>query len=103
MTETTSQFLSYRNSRDPIELNVRPSMNVNRTLANIIESPMRRVDTEYLDGYLEFGDRVSADYSFKYFAVEHSVAVLYGPNRTPFVHYALEIAPEKFTLVQVVT
>ena len=47
---------------------------------------MRRVDTEYLDGYLEFGDRVSADYSFKYFAVEHSVAVLYGPNRTPFVH-----------------
>ena len=98
LTETTTQFLSYRNSRDPIELNVRPAMNVNRTLADIIESPMRRVDTEYLDGYLEFGDRVSADYSFKYFAVEHSVAVLYGPNRTPFVHYALEIAPEKFTL-----
>ncbi len=26
------------------------------------------------------------------------MAVLYGPNLTPFVHYALEIAPEKFSL-----
>ena len=98
LTEATSQFLAGRNSVDPIQLTLRPNMESGRTLANIIESPLRRIDTEYLDGYLEFGDRVSADYTFKYFSVDHSMAVLYGPNLTPFVHYALEIAPEKFSL-----
>ena len=98
LTEATSQFLEGRNSRDPIQLTLRPNMAVNRTLANIIESPLRRIDTEYLDGYLEFGDRVSADYTFRYFSADHSMAVLYGPNLTPFIHYAVEIAPEKFTL-----
>ena len=98
LTEATSQFLSRRNTEDPTELNVRPSSNADRTLANIIESPLRRLDTEYLDGYLEFGDRVSADYTFRYFSSDHSMAVLYGPNLTPFIHYALEIAPENFTL-----
>ncbi|MFQ5790428.1 MAG: GWxTD domain-containing protein [Acidobacteriota bacterium] len=98
LTEPVGSFLSGRNTRDPLLLQVRPSMGVDADLARIAESPMRRVDTDYLDGYLRYGDRVSADYSFRFVPNRKYFAVLVGPKSTPFVHYSIELDPENFSL-----
>lgn len=98
LTEPTSQHLSGRNTRDPLELTVRPPMNVQRVFADIVEAPKKRVDTSYLDAYLRYGDKVSAEYSFKYVPSRASFAVLTGPKDTRFVHYAVEIEPKNFSL-----
>jgi GWxTD domain-containing protein len=98
LSEPTSSILSPRNTRDPLLLQVRPSMSVDRNLAEIDEYPVKKIDTDYLDGYRRYGNRVSADYSFNYVANRSTFAVLMGPDNTPFVHYSIELDPASLSL-----
>ena len=98
LTENTGyDMFSGRNERDPLELQLRPAMNVQRVMADIEMSPTRRVDTRDLEGFKRFGHMVRADYSFKYFQSRSGYAVLYGPNNIPFLHFAFDIDPANFT------
>ncbi len=97
LTEMSSGFLAARNTIQPLEMRVRPASNVQRVLVDIENAPKRRIDTDYLKGYRQFGDRVTADYSFRFFSSRSTFAVLYGPGDTPFLHYAFEIDPSDFT------
>ena len=67
---------------DPtIPLNVRPSMSSNLVLGIARESGRSGVDTDYIDGYRRYGNRVSSEYSFKYISNRDYWTVLYGPRR----------------------
>ena len=96
LTEMGANVL--RASRDPNSRFFRPSMSNNFTMANIVESPKRRVDTEYLEGYLRYGERVSVEYSFRFIPSRFYATVLPGPDNTPFVHFIIEIDPENFSV-----
>jgi GWxTD domain-containing protein len=98
LTDPTSGFLSARNTRQPLTPYVRPPMGVENTLARIEESPQRLVSTDYLDGYLRYRDKVTAEYSFRFVPSRQYFALLIGPQDTPFVHLSLELDPESFTL-----
>jgi GWxTD domain-containing protein len=98
LTEPVGGFLSARNSRQPITSFVKVPINVENVIANIVESPLRRVDTDYLEGYERYKDKVTADYSFRFVPSREVHAVFYGPEDVPFVHYALELDPENFSL-----
>ncbi len=98
LSEPTSSMFSARNTIDPSLLQVRPSMSVERNLADIEEYPMKKVNTDYLQGYLRYGDRVSADYSFNYVDSRSVFKLLMGPGGTPFVHYSIELDPQNLTL-----
>lgn len=98
LTEPVSSFLSARNTRDPQLLQVRPSMGVDVHLADIVESPKRRVSTDYVDAYLRYRGAVSADYSFNFVPNRKYFAVLSGPENTAFVHYSIELDPASFSL-----
>jgi GWxTD domain-containing protein len=98
LTEPVGDFVSARNTRQPMTQYVRPPINVEMVIANIEESSRKRVDTGYLDGYLRYKDLVSADYSFRFVPSRQFYAVLAGPENTPFVHYSVEIDPEHFSL-----
>jgi GWxTD domain-containing protein len=98
LTEPTADMFFARNTRDPLMDQVRPSLTVDRNLAEIEEYATKKVNTNYLDGYLKFGNRVSADYSFNYIANRATFAVLEGPGGTSFIHYSIEVAPEHLTL-----
>jgi GWxTD domain-containing protein len=100
LTEQVGDFLSARNTYQPITPYVRPPMNVEVTIANIEESPIRKVRTDYLDAYLRYRDQVSADYSFRFVPSRQCYAVFHGPQDIPFVHYSVELDPENFSLEQ---
>ena len=87
-----------RNSRDPTLMQVRPSMSVDRNLLDIEEYQIKKIDADYLQGYLDFGNRVSADYSFNFVESRAAFAVLIGPGETPFVHYSIELDPQNLSL-----
>jgi GWxTD domain-containing protein len=76
----------------------RPAFGTDILLARIETSAKRNVRDDYADAYLRYGNRVSADYSFRYVPSESAFAVLYGPDSTPFVHFTVELAPENFAL-----
>ncbi len=65
-------------------------------LARIEESPKRGVRTDYVDGWLRYGKRVSADYSFNFVPSRSTFAVLLGPEGSRFLQYAVEIDFENF-------
>ncbi len=67
-------------------------------MARIEESPKRAIRTDYVDAWLRYGNRVSAEYSFNYVPSRSVFSVLVGPEAMPFVHYAIEIDPQHFTL-----
>ena len=60
-------------------------------MGRIEESPTRAVNTSYLDGWLLYGNRVSADYSFNFVPSRSTFAILLGPDATSFLHYAVEL------------
>lgn len=76
----------------------RPAFGTDILLARIEMSAKRNVRSDYADAYLRYGNRVSADYSFRYVPNESGFAVLYGPDSTPFVHFSVELSPENFAL-----
>ncbi|MGH9388415.1 MAG: hypothetical protein ACRD1Z_02295, partial [Vicinamibacteria bacterium] len=65
-------------------------------LARIEESPKRAVRTDYVDAWLRYGKRVSADYSFNFVPSRSTFAVLLGPGGSQFLQYAVEIDFENF-------
>ncbi len=65
-------------------------------LARIEESPKRAVRTDYVDGWMRYGKRVSADYSFNFVPSRSTFAVLLGPGGSHFLQYAVEIDFENF-------
>ncbi len=98
LTEPVGSFLAARNSRQPLTSFVKVPINVENVIANIEESPQRRVSVDYLDAYLRYKDKVTADYSFRFVPSRQYYAVFYGPEDTPFVHYSLELDPANFSL-----
>ncbi len=98
LTDPNASFLSATNTRAPRLDTVRPSMSVGKNLLDITNSPMTRVDTEEIEGYLRYGDRVTAEYSFRFVKSASDFRVLLGPRNTPFIHYTIQLAPEDFTL-----
>jgi len=99
LTEASAGILSGGPRRDSTVTGFRtPSMSTDITLANIAESPKRRVGTEDLDGFLRHGHRVSAEYSFRFVPNRFEAVVLPGPDDTPFVHFILELDPEHFSV-----
>lgn len=65
-------------------------------ISRIEDSPKRAVRTDYVDGWLRYGKRVSAEYSFNYVPSRHTFAVLFGPDGTPFLQYAVELDLDNF-------
>ncbi len=98
LTDPHADFLSATNTIAPALLTVRPSMSVDKNFIDILESPYRMVDMDEIEGYLRHGDRVSAEYSFRFVKSQSDFRVLVGPRNTPFIHYSLLLAPEDFTL-----
>jgi GWxTD domain-containing protein len=89
-------------SLDPAEPadmeNARPSLGNEVMLARIYDSPKRAIRADYADAWLDYGDRVSAEYSFNFVPSRSAFAVLYGPDGTPFVHFSVEIDPQNFSM-----
>ncbi len=98
LTDPHADFLSATNTISPQLQTVRPSMSVERNLIDIEESPHELVDLEEIEGYLRYGDRVTAEYSFRFVTNQADFRVLVGPRNIPFIHYTVELAPEDFAL-----
>ncbi len=98
LTEPVGDFLAARNSRQPITSLVKVPINVEAVIANIEETPRKRVSVDYLDAYLRYKDKVTADYSFRFVPSRQYYAVFHGPEDTPFVHFSLELDPANFSL-----
>jgi GWxTD domain-containing protein len=60
-------------------------------MTRIEDSPKRAVNTDYLDGWLQYGNRVSAEYSFNFVPSRSTFAILLGADGTPFLNYAVEL------------
>ncbi len=73
-----------------------PLLGTEVMLARIEESPKRAVRTDYVDGWLRYGKRVSADYSFNFVPSRSTFAVLLGPGGSHLLMYAVEIDFENF-------
>jgi len=78
--------------------NPSPSLAAGLLVGRIQDSPYRAVRTDYLDAWLRYGNRVSAEYSFNYVPSRGVFTVLIGPELTPFVHYGIELDPQHFSL-----
>lgn len=98
LTDAHADFLSATNTIAPRLDTVRPSMSVDKNFIDITESPQKIVDLEEIEGYLRYGDRVTAEYSFRFVKSEADFRVLVGPRNTPFIHYTVKLAPEDFSL-----
>ena len=98
LTDPHADFLSATNTIAPRLDTVRPSMSVEKNLVDIAESPYKLVDLEEIEGYLRYGDRVTAEYSFRFVKSEADFRVLVGPRNTPFIHYSVKLAPDDFAL-----
>ncbi|MGH9463653.1 MAG: tetratricopeptide repeat protein, partial [Vicinamibacteria bacterium] len=69
-------------------------------LAQIYETPFRRLDTSYVDAARDAHGLVETDYLFNYIPNSATAHVLPGPGGTSFVHYSIEIEPQHFTIVR---
>lgn len=98
LTDPHADFLAATNTIAPRLDTVRPSMSTGKNFLDISNSPHRRVDLEEIEGYLRYGDRVTAEYSFRFVGNESDFRVLVGPRNTPFIHYSVLLAPEDFSL-----
>ena len=67
-------------------------------IAKIHDLPKRSVRSDYVEAWLRYGRKVSADYSFNFVPNRSFFVALIGPDRTPFVHYSIEIDPKDFAL-----
>ncbi len=76
----------------------RAAMGSDLVIARIEDSPRRAIRADYADAWLRYRDRVSAEYSFNYVPSRGVFGLTGGPRDTPFVHFAVEIDPQNFTL-----
>lgn len=96
--ELARASLSFDTS-DPADfVSYQASLGTPMLIARIEDSPKRAIRTDYADAWLRYGNRVSAEYSFNFIPSRSTFAVLAGPERTPFVHYGIEIDPQNFSL-----
>lgn len=77
--------------------NPSPSLAAGILIDRIQDSPHRAVRTDYVDAWLRYGNRVSAEYSFNFVPSRGAFTVLIGPELTPFVHYGIELDPANFS------
>ncbi|TDI44511.1 MAG: GWxTD domain-containing protein [Acidobacteria bacterium] len=103
LTDPAAAFLALP-SIDPaanpgrgVPLSHRASMSANMVVGDILELARRSVDTDYLEGFRRYGDRVSAEYSFRYISNRDYWSVLYEPDGSPFVHFSIELDPQDVT------
>lgn len=89
-------------SLDPAEppdfASAQPSLSSDIVLAQIEDAAKYTARTDYIDNYLRYGGKVSADYSFNFIPSRADFALLAGPDAGPFLHYSLELDPENLTL-----
>ncbi len=78
--------------------NPSPSLAAGLLIDRIQDSPHRAIRTDYVDAWLQYGNRVSAEYSFNFVPSRGVFTVLIGPELTPFVHYGVELDPANFSL-----
>ena len=71
-----------------------------QVLANIHESPYRRLDTSYIDAARSARGMVEAEYLFNYMPSSVAAHVLPGPDGESLVHFSIEIDPQHLTLMQ---
>ena len=84
---------------DPPDFNSgQASLGADMILGTIEESPRRAIRTDYVDAWLRYGDKVSAEYSFNFVPSRSLFAVLAGPDGIPFVHYSVEVDPQYLSL-----
>ncbi len=76
----------------------RASMGSDLVIARVEDSPRRAIRSDYADAWLRYRDRVSAEYSFNFVPSRGVFGLTGGPRDTPFVHFAVEIDPQNFTL-----
>ena len=69
-------------------------------LAEIYESPFRRLDISYVDAARDARGLVETSYLFNYVPSTAAAHVMPGPGGTSFVHYSIEIEPQHFTIVR---
>ena len=74
------------------------SLGTEMLMARIEESPKRAIRTDYAAAWRDYGNLVSADYSFNFVQNRSTFAVLIGPEATPMVHFSVELDPQDFTL-----
>ena len=77
----------------------KPSLSSELIVARIADAPKRSARTDYLDAWLRYGKKVSAEYSFNFIPSRSVFSVLAGPEETPFVHFRIEVDPQNFSLV----
>ena len=76
----------------------RASLGSDLLIARVEDSPRRAIRTDYADAWMRYRDRVSAEYSFNFVPSRGVFGITSGPDRTPFVHFSVEIDPQNFTL-----
>ncbi len=74
-----------------------PSVASDIILGQAADAAKYPVRTDYIDTYLRYGKRVSAEYSFNFIPSRSAFALLGGPDGTPFLHYSIEVDPQNFT------
>ncbi len=67
-------------------------------LARIETSPTLAIRNDDLDAWERYRNRVSAEYSFNFVPSEASFAVLFGPQRNPYLHFSVEVDLERLAL-----
>jgi tetratricopeptide (TPR) repeat protein len=97
-TELADASLSFDLGSPPDYMTGRASFSTDAMLARIDESPKRAIRTDYVDAWRDYGRKVSAEYSFNFIPSRNVFSVLYGRDRTPFVHYSIEIEPQDFSM-----
>jgi GWxTD domain-containing protein len=91
--------LTYDMSETPDFQTGRASLGSEIIVARIADVPKRSIRTDYVDAWLRYGNRISADYSFNFIPSRSVFSVLVGPQGVPFVHYRIEVDPQNFRLV----
>ena len=76
-----------------------PSLGSDIIVARIADAPKRSIRTDYVDAWLRYGNKISAEYSFNFIPSRSVFSTLVGPQGTPFVHYRVELDPQNFRLV----
>ncbi len=69
-------------------------------LADIYESPYRRLDTRYVDAARDARGLVESEYLFNYVPSAAVANVIPGPAGASFVHYSIEIEPQHMTMAK---
>jgi GWxTD domain-containing protein len=76
----------------------RTLLGTQQMMARIEGLPKLAVRNDYLEGWLRYGKRVSAEYSFNFVPSRSAFAVSRGPGMVAFLNYAIELEFESFPM-----